>query len=550
MSVQQFFDKKDIETTIKRLDAKDSATKKMKELGPNQTAQISYILDNKLLQDRDPQFEWIVAQLERDFYPADRNGKKFTRSITVYLKRWPKDNVDCMDLVQRRKMQERQHLENQRIVQQQQQQAQHQQHQMRMQQAQQEHAERMNPHRMMGPMGPGARGRGGSPAGVRIGGRGSSPAGARIVEMSDSDGKSNSSNSDTSSDSGSDSETDPSSISSSRSGRRRKDKQYYGRGNARGGRSRSRSRNRNKDYTIVAARRRTDSRMRGMPRVPDSPRDARERSRSRPGLARRTTYNGRPSVEVHERTSPHFFEVPHSPIMQQRPILHQPRRDSFSATAVTQEAMADILAKGVEIGMKAGQQANVRSDALTLSRPAAFERDIPRARPPMPHSVSDYIDLRQQQSLARAEALQRRDDEAELAARYQDLRVREARARSPFRNQPRDVDRIPRFAGADFVGRYHHVPMSPSVSSAESAFSHSSRGTDLYASGRGEYDYRRGEGSRYDSDRDREEYDFVGRDEANPFRPRNRSRPPLSRPSMPSRRASYMSGGIPYPPGF
>ena len=194
LQIQQFFKKKDIETTIKRLDARDSATKKMKELGPNQTAQISYILDNKMLQDRDRQFEWIVAQLERDFYPADKNGKKFTRSITVYLKRCPKDNVNCMDLVQRRKMQERQHLLNQRMVQQQQQQAQQQQHHMRMQQAIQEHAERMKPTRMMGPGDPGMP--------VRGGGRGPgvSAAGVRIVEMSDSDGKSIST--DTNSDSG------------------------------------------------------------------------------------------------------------------------------------------------------------------------------------------------------------------------------------------------------------------------------------------------------------------------------------------------------------
>lgn len=206
MTVQQFLYKKDIETTIKRLNAKDLATKKMKKLGPNQTEQISYIHDNQLLQDHHPQFEWIVAQLERNFYPADKNGKKLTRSITVYLKRRQRiTSIACHRPASHNAgasaLGEPTHGATAAAV------SGTTAASMRMQQNQQKHAELKNISRMMGFGGRGGQGPrrpfgSGMPRGVGGRGRGDSLAGIRIVEMSDSDGKSSSRNSDTNSDSG------------------------------------------------------------------------------------------------------------------------------------------------------------------------------------------------------------------------------------------------------------------------------------------------------------------------------------------------------------
>lgn len=46
---------------VRKFDAQEPVKKKTRDLGPNQTTQIGVLLDNKLLQDRDPQFEWTIA---------------------------------------------------------------------------------------------------------------------------------------------------------------------------------------------------------------------------------------------------------------------------------------------------------------------------------------------------------------------------------------------------------------------------------------------------------------------------------------------------------
>lgn len=539
-----------IATTVKELDAKESVTKKISELGSNQSTQVSNVLGKKLRPDRDMQFEWTIAQLEKSFN-VYKNGKKSTRSITVYLKKSPKPDVDCEALYHRLSVHRQQHQaqdeqqqgmtqhhqqqmqmqHHQQQMQMQMQQAQQQQ-QMNMQRAQQDQAERMNPQRVMGSGGPGGRqigpgataggggggGRvhGGSPAGVRVVAGGGRPAGARVVEVSDTDSKSSGSNSDTNSDSDFDSESDPSSINSSRSGRRRKDKQYYGRGNARGGRSRSR--NRNKDYTVVSDRRRP-SLFRRHPAVPESPRE-----RNHPPVCRNLAFGGI-GVEVRggRQSEADFFRVnnPESTLLPQRRVsIHQKHPDTVSPDAM----MADTMLKYFELGLKtATQQANVQRDALSLTRPAINERDPTRLpRPTIPHySVPDSLDQRTRQ----AEALQRRDDiDAEIAVLRGRDRMRDSR--SPFRNMPRDSDGMisRRFLGGGVYDGYS-VPMSPSLSSGSSDVSYSSReDRGSYAARSREYANARGGGSRFGSDK--VEYDFIGRDEANPFRSQ---RQPLSR---------------------
>lgn len=195
------------------------------------------------------------------------------------------------------------------------------------------------------------------------------------------------------------------------------------------------------------------------------------------------------------------------------------------------------MAKILEVGLKAGRQEKVSSGALTVQRPSTIYRDPLLPRPPMGHTVSDYLDRRTRLAEEQAEELQRQDE-----LRYRDvLRTRETR--SPPRGLPRDFDRVPRrFGGADHFDMYSSAPISPSISSRSSDISYSSRGRDPYGPSNREYDHRRRESSLFDSDRD--EYDFVGREEANPFRSQRRpSRPPQSR------RASFMRSEAIHPHG-
>ena len=89
-----------IATKVKKLDAKESVAKKISELGTNQRTRVGDVLQERLIHDRDLQFEWTIAQLEGS-YNVDKKGKKSTKSFTVYLKRSPRLDVDCEDLYYR-----------------------------------------------------------------------------------------------------------------------------------------------------------------------------------------------------------------------------------------------------------------------------------------------------------------------------------------------------------------------------------------------------------------------------------------------------------------
>ena len=222
--------------------------------------------------------------------------------------------------------------------------------------------------------------------------------------------------------------------------------------------------------------------------------------------------------------------------MQSRPILHQSRRDSVHATGLDGEGLADMMAKVLEVGLKAGRQETADNGALTLTRPP-FQRSQTMPRPPIPHSsISDVLDHRTRRYEAQAEAIQQLDELEMARLRRAASRARDSR--SPHRD-PRDMDPLlPRRFGAadlrDLRERYPSAPMSPSIISGSSSSSYSSRGRNPYAADvRDSYAYRRGGLSTMDSDRD--EYDFVpefeGRDDTNPFQPRPRARTP-SRPAF------------------
>ena len=101
---QESYPMEQIIKTIQKLDAgKLSIIEKKARLFPNQSTQVTNILDNKILAEREGQFfEWVLAQLHREESTHSETGKKMTTSMTIYLKRAPLPGIDVIQLYRAR----------------------------------------------------------------------------------------------------------------------------------------------------------------------------------------------------------------------------------------------------------------------------------------------------------------------------------------------------------------------------------------------------------------------------------------------------------------
>ncbi|RDW94850.1 hypothetical protein BP5796_00613 [Coleophoma crateriformis] len=84
---------------IKNLNEKGpSAAEKMGKLFPFQQGQVTKILDHQRSIDKDPNFQWSLAQLNREERRLKDPKKKETTAILVYLKRTPNRDIDPIAL--------------------------------------------------------------------------------------------------------------------------------------------------------------------------------------------------------------------------------------------------------------------------------------------------------------------------------------------------------------------------------------------------------------------------------------------------------------------
>lgn len=108
--IQKSHPTKQIIRAIRELDAgPPSIIEKKALLFPNQKAQVTNILSNKIMNEREGQFEWVLAQLYCEEAVNLKTGKKETASMTIYLKRAPLPGIDVTHLYRER--QERAHIE-------------------------------------------------------------------------------------------------------------------------------------------------------------------------------------------------------------------------------------------------------------------------------------------------------------------------------------------------------------------------------------------------------------------------------------------------------
>ncbi|KFZ11289.1 hypothetical protein V502_07623 [Pseudogymnoascus sp. VKM F-4520 (FW-2644)] len=101
---QEFYTRDRTIRTIQTLDASEfSITEKKARLLPNQSMQVTNILDNKNSTEREGQFfEWVLAQLHSEESTNLKTGKLETTSITIYLKRAPLPGIDVIQLYRAR----------------------------------------------------------------------------------------------------------------------------------------------------------------------------------------------------------------------------------------------------------------------------------------------------------------------------------------------------------------------------------------------------------------------------------------------------------------
>ncbi|KFY07256.1 hypothetical protein V492_07306 [Pseudogymnoascus sp. VKM F-4246] len=433
---QESYPTEQIIKTIQKLDAgKLSITDKKARLRPNQSSQVTHILDQKIMHEPESQFfEWVLAQLHREEATNPNTGHKETTSMTIYLKRAPLQGLDVIQLYRER--QER--LRIQAIHRQNQQQAQiiHQQQQAQAMQQQQQQQQmgggqyqqnkgvyqQQHPQQQKGNLP--VKNKNAS-AGVKIiqnqrpgtpGGqkspKGGKPAGLRIDDSDDySSGSYSDSDSDDSDFSRYDSDATPHTSTSSRSGERK----YPG---ARRPLERSRERrrghyrNRSEDFVIVDS----PHRRRSVSYAPDVPRI------DRPIAGRMSSY-GQPS-----------------------PAIASPGFD------------AEAFAMGVAAATRA---AIVQPAAQYAAPPPRMISDIDRA-------AEDTARLRAEQRRVDAEELMRQDELRVALARENAARISRPYARGggrggysppPRRYLDEDRDRVYR----------EPPPLSPSVSSMSSA---------------------------------------------------------------------------------
>ncbi|KFX95962.1 hypothetical protein V490_03598 [Pseudogymnoascus sp. VKM F-3557] len=500
---QESYPTEQIIKTIQKLDAGHySITEKKAKLFPNQSTQVTNILDDKIRTEHEGHlFEWVLAQLHREESVNSKTGKKETTSMTIYLKRAPLPNIDVIQLYRERQERARiQAMHRQpQIFQQQQPQIFQQQQQAHMFQQQQAHAmqQQMGNGQYMPQNNRGVnqqqqqpRGDGwpkpnqgkNAPAGVKIiqdprpgtpaghklpkGAKvaGTKIAGSKVRMMSDSDySTDDDSDSDFDSDfSHYDSEGTPHTSSSSRSGGRK-----YPRAHRPLERSRERRRSnydRGDDFVFIEGPKRRHS----VSYAPDVPR------LDRPHGAR---------VNSHGQPSP-----------------------GIGAAGFDTEAFAAGVAAGTR--------------AAAIIQPAAQFAVAPPQRliSNIERTANDDALFREEQRRLKAENIMRQDALREARIPYErDLRSVGGRGYSP---PPR------RYLDEDRERLYRDEPMSPSVSSMSSGplpRGRSGRWSPGLRRRSTDYDYPLREGlQRIPLDEDRE-FDYVRN--PNPFQPRRDPRP-------------------------
>ncbi|KFY70996.1 hypothetical protein V499_08809 [Pseudogymnoascus sp. VKM F-103] len=523
---QESYPTENIIKTIQKLDAgKLSIAEKKAKLFPNQSMQVTNILDNKIMTEREGQFfEWVLAQLHREESTNSKTGNKETTSMTIYLKRAPLAHIDAIQLYRER--QERMRMQAfQRQQQQQAQIFQQQQHQAAMQQQQQQQQQmgggqyipqnnkgnvqqQQQQQQKGGPWAQPIKNKN-APGGVKIiqehrpGTPHKSPKGKAAgtkVHMNDSDDYSSGSNSETESDYDSefshyDSEGGtPHTSASSRSGGRK-----YPRSHRPLQRSRERRRgshyDRGEDFVMIDS----PSRRRSLSYAPDVPHP------NRPlGGARVNSY-GQPSPGI---ASPNFDT------------------DAFAAGVVA--AARAAIAQPAIIQQPAAQYTAAPPQRM-ISNVERAANDDARLREAEDIMRQDALrDALARESLAR-EALARREDAAARISRPygRDLRNED------FRNEGGRGYALPlprRYLDEDRGERlYRDPPMSPSVSSMSSAplsplpreSGRSGRYSPEPRRRSPEYDYRSRSGmQRIPLEEDRG-FDYP----RNPFRPLREPRP-------------------------
>ncbi|KFZ23208.1 hypothetical protein V502_02309 [Pseudogymnoascus sp. VKM F-4520 (FW-2644)] len=519
---QESYPTEQIIKTIQKLDAgKLSITEKKARLFPNQSTQVTNILDSKIMTEREGQiFEWVLAQLHREESTNSKTGKKETTSMTIYLKRAPLPGVDVIQLYRERQERARlQALHRQQAQIFQQQQQQQQQAQAMQQQQQQMGGGQYMPQNNKGvyqqqqPKGdPSAKPvkNKNAPAGVKIvqdhrpgtpGGhkspKGGKVAGHKVRMMNDSDGYSSGSFSD--SDSNSDSDSDfsriydsdatPHTSASSRSGGRK----YPGTHRPLE-RSRERRRgnyhNRGEDFVIVDRPPRS-SRRHSVSYAPDVPHF------DRPLAGARVNSYGQPS-----------------------PAIGNPGFDT--------EAFA--------MGVAAATRAAIAQPAIV--QPAIVQPATQYAAPPqrmisnIERAADDDARFREEQRrLNAAEDIMREDALREAMVRENAARISRPYERDPRSDGGRGGYAPRRYLDEDRERLYRDPPMSPSVSSMSSAplsslpreRGRSDRWSPELRRRSNEYEYPlRGGLQRIPLEEDRE-FDYVRN--PNPFQPRREPRP-------------------------
>jgi hypothetical protein len=86
--------------TIRKLDAgRYSIDDKEAQLSPYDSRQVTIILNKEIWNERQGQlFEWSLAQVHRKESTNPKTGTNRTSSMTIYLKRAPRSDVDVVDL--------------------------------------------------------------------------------------------------------------------------------------------------------------------------------------------------------------------------------------------------------------------------------------------------------------------------------------------------------------------------------------------------------------------------------------------------------------------
>ena len=444
---QESYPTEQIINMIQKLDAgKLSIAEKKAKLFPNQSTQVTNILDDKIKNERESNsFEWVLVQLHREESTNSKTGKKETTSMTIYLKRAPLPHLDVMQMYRER--QER--VRMQAFQRQQAQVFQQQQHQAAMQQQQQQQmgGGQYMPQNNKGSQQQQQQQQKGGPSGQPVKNKNApvkivqehrpgtpykspkgKPAGIK-VRMSDSEGHSSGSNSETESDYDSefshyDSEGTPHTSASSRSGGRK-----YPRSHRPIQRSRERHRShydRGDDFIMIDHPKRRGS----LSYAPDSPRP------DRPQSARVNGYG------------------------QPNPAIANPGID------------AETLAMCVAAATRAA-----------IAQPAIIQQPVAQyAAPPPPPMISNVdraaiedARVRDAEDIMRQDAMRgilaREDAAREILARDDAARISRRDGRD-FRNEGGRGYALParRYLDEDRGQRlYRDPPMSPSVSSMSSA---------------------------------------------------------------------------------